>query len=355
MAEQSKARQVHNEFSQQTAKAGRRDFVKRVSAITIGAIASPGVGYSHHLRKIMNSLSVKKGKAKIATILHTADIHAQLYTHDEFFVENGQVLYKKRGGFAVLKTLLNAIRSENPENTVLIDGGDCFQGGGLAALTQGRAMVPVMNDIGYDLVIPGNWEVVYGKEMMMKDLGGYNAQKVCANMFHQTDDSLNGDLIFKPYWTKVVAGIKIGFIGYTDPNIPKRQPPAFSKGIQFTKPIENVARYVGILKDDEQCARIFLVTHMGLAQEVNFANQPEVQGVHHIFGADTHERVRNPVKGKYATVSEPGAFGSFVSRFDMIVEDGKIKDETYQLIDVDPEKFKPDRAMVLPTVRSWIK
>jgi hypothetical protein len=26
--------------------------------------------------------------------------------------------------------------------------------------------------------------VVYGKEMMLKDLGGYKADKVCANMFH---------------------------------------------------------------------------------------------------------------------------------------------------------------------------
>jgi hypothetical protein len=36
------------------------------------------------------------------------------------------------------------------------------------------------------LCYPGNWEVVYGKEMMMKDMFAYNGVKVCANMFHDT-------------------------------------------------------------------------------------------------------------------------------------------------------------------------
>ena len=75
---------------------------------------------------MFGSLAVKNNKAGIATILHTADIHGQLYTHDEFFVEDGEVVYKKRGGMAVLKTMLNSLRAENPANTLLIDGGDCF-------------------------------------------------------------------------------------------------------------------------------------------------------------------------------------------------------------------------------------
>ena len=45
-----------------------------------------------------------------------------------------------------------------------------------------------MNNIGYDIMLPGNWEVVYGKEMMMKDMFAYNGVKVCANMFHDTKD-----------------------------------------------------------------------------------------------------------------------------------------------------------------------
>jgi 2',3'-cyclic-nucleotide 2'-phosphodiesterase (5'-nucleotidase family) len=45
-----------------------------------------------------------------------------------------------------------------------------------------------MNNIGYNLMLPGNWEVAYGKEIMMEDMFGYNCPKVCANMFHKTSD-----------------------------------------------------------------------------------------------------------------------------------------------------------------------
>ena len=329
----------------------RRNFFKASGAIGLGLLAPPLLANSvsgtiYHQKEIEKNLAIRNGKAQRFTILHTSDIHAQIYTHDEFFFENDKAVYKKRGGFAVLKTMLQKLKAENPSNTILIDGGDCFQGGGVAALTQGRGIVSLINTIGYDLILPGNWEVVYGKEMMRHDLGKYNSAKICANMFHDTKDEYNSEMIFPPYWTKMLAGVKIGFIGYNDPLTPKRQSPAYSYGIKFTKPEVNVARYIKILKEYEQCAMVFLVTHMGLAQQVDLANKPQVEGVDYILGADTHERVRKPIDGRYTKVTEPGAFGSFVARLDVVVENGEIKDQNYQLLDVDPNLYKPDPAMV---------
>jgi len=309
------------------------------------SLANAVAGDAYNDRSIFSNRAVQNGKAKVITLLHTSDIHAQLHTHDEFFFENGKVVYKKRGGFAVLKTMLQELKSKNPDNTLIIDGGDCFQGGGVAALTEGKGIVPLINNIGYDLILPGNWEVVYGKEAMWKDLGGYNSTKICANMFHDTKDEFNKELIFPPYWTKMLGGIKIGFIGYNDPLTPKRQSPAYSYGITFTKPELNVAKYVKILREYEQCSMVFLVTHMGLAQQVDLGNKPEVQGVDYILGADTHERVRKPIQAKYTKVTEPGAFGSFVAKLDIVIEDGKIKEENYYLLDVDPEKYPADEGM----------
>ena len=335
---------------QQPVHNSRRDFFKTASAITVGAVIPPSLanavtGDAYHEKEILQSRVVKDGKAKLFTLLHTSDIHAQLHTHDEFFFENGKPVYKKRGGFAVLKTMLHSLKAQNPSNTIIIDGGDCFQGGGVAALTEGKGIIPLVNNIGYDLILPGNWEVVYGKEIMRKDIGGYNSAKICANMFHDTTDENNNELIFPPYWTKMLAGVKIGFIGYNDPLTPKRQSPAYSKGITFTHPELNVTRYIKILKEYEQCAMVFLVTHMGLAQQVDLSNKPEIKGVDYILGADTHERVRKPIEGRYAKVTEPGAFGSFVARLDIVIENGQIKDENYQLLDVDPFKYKPDPSM----------
>ena len=262
----------------------RRDFLKTAGTAgfgfafgTLAAGSLAGCGTSPE--KMSNSAAVKNGKAQKFTILQTADIHGQLLEHDEFFWENGRAVYKRRGGMATLKTMLDTLRKENPGNTLLVDGGDCFQGSGVAALTEGRALVPLINNIGYDLMLPGNWEVVYGKENMMKDLGGYNAAKVCANMYHSGEGFNGQDMIFQPYWTKMVAGVKIGFIGLNDPLTPKRQSPAYSEGIHFGKPEENVARYVKILREYENCAMVFLVTHMGLTQQVDLGNQAFVEGV----------------------------------------------------------------------------
>ncbi|MBX2946421.1 MAG: 5'-nucleotidase C-terminal domain-containing protein [Cyclobacteriaceae bacterium] len=341
----------------QISDASRREFLKKASGLGLalgvgGGLISPlaasalnnGDGDAKQ-NEIFGNKSVTAGKTSVVTLLHTADIHAQLLTHDEFFIENGKPVYKKRGGFATLKSMINSLRKENPANTFLIDGGDCFQGGGVAALTEGQAIVPLMNAIGYDLMLPGNWEVVYGKEMMMKDMFAYTCPKVCANMFHDTKDNFNGDLIFPPYYVKHIGGIKIGFIGYNDPLTPKRQSPAYSEGIQFTHPHENIAKYVTILKEYEGCHLVMLLTHMGLAQQIGLADMPAIKGVDYILGADTHERVRDPITGKYARVTEPGAFGSFVARLDIAIEDGLVKDQAYQLLDVDPDRYKEDEEM----------
>ena len=336
----------------------RRDFLRKSTRLGLGlgigggligtpvaasALNNENAAYKENA--MANNKAVREGKATKLTLLHTADIHSQLTTHDEFFMENGNPVFKKRGGFATMKSMINTIRNQNRANTLLIDGGDCFQGSGVAAMSKGTAIIPLMNNIGYDIMLPGNWEVVYGKEMMMKDMFAYDGVKVCANMFHDTKDEMKGDLIFPPYFVKHIAGIKIGFIGYNDPLTPKRQSPAYSDGIKFTLPELNVAKYVKILKEYELCDMVFLLTHMGLAQQVGLSNMPQVKGVDYILGADTHERVRTPIQGLHTKVTEPGAFGSFIAKLDIVVENGIVKDHTYQLLDVDPVLYKEDEEM----------
>lgn len=347
-------KELHIELSENS----RREFIKKAGRFGLGLgiggglITTPLAAAALHneeatykANSMQNNKAVINGKAGMLTLLHTADIHSQVMTHDEFFIEHGKPVFKKRGGLANLKTMINTLRNQNAANTLVIDGGDCFQGSGIAALTEGRAIVPLMNNIGYDIMLPGNWEVVYGKEMMMQDMFGYDALKVCANMFHDTNDEMKGDLIFPPYFVKHIAGIKIGFIGYNDPLTPKRQSPAYCDGIKFTPPEINVAKYIKILKEYEKCQLVFLLTHMGLAQQFGLSNMEQIKGVDYILGADTHERLRQPVQGKYAKVTEPGAFGSFIAKLDIVIENGIIKDHAYQLLDVDPDKYKADEEM----------
>jgi sulfur-oxidizing protein SoxB len=326
---------------------GRRDFIKYTGLAGVGLGIGPALSWwlqdKDKIREIVKNPAIQSGKAQRYTILHTSDIHGQLDIHDEFFWENGKPVYKKRGGFATLQTLIKDLRQQNPLNTLLVDGGDCFQGSGIASLTQGAALMPLINKINYDLVLPGNWEVAYGKRMLIHDMNNYAAAKVCANMFNS--DDLNHDLLFPPYQIFNMGGLKIGFVGYNDPLTPIRQSPAYSKGIHFTKPEKDLSKYVKILREEKGCALVFVLSHMGLAQQLHLANEECAQGVDYILGADTHERIREPLQGKFSKVTEPGAFASFVGKLDIVIENGKIKEEVYELIDVDPEKYHEDEDM----------
>ena len=112
----------------------RREFLKTTLLSGIGIAAAPASAVA----STENQLS-EAAKNQDITILITSDIHAQVNTHDEFFLENGKNVFKKRGGLAVLKTMLDSLKKQNPENTIVYDGGDFFHGHALATATEGEA------------------------------------------------------------------------------------------------------------------------------------------------------------------------------------------------------------------------
>ncbi len=291
-----------------------------------------------------NDDSVMDEKPFTISILQTTDVHCQIHPHDELFWENNKAVFRKTGGYAQLATFLKKERKNNPD-TFIVDTGDMFQGSELSVKTTGKAMVPILNNLGYDLYLPGNWEVIYYKKAMQTLLGALNAPKVCANMYHDLGDQKKGELIFQPYHIWTVKGVKIGFIGYTDPLVPIRQSPNYSKGIIYTKPEENLPYYVDLLRNQEQCAYVMIVAHLGLSQQIYLANLPECEGVDYILGGDTHERVRKPIVCKYAKVVEPGAFGSFVGKLNLTIQNGKVIRDEYELVEISAAKYKEDRVV----------
>ncbi|MCX2739004.1 bifunctional metallophosphatase/5'-nucleotidase [Pontibacter anaerobius] len=272
------------------------------------------------------------------TILQTADIHGQLLPHNEFFIEDGKFSFKERGGVAHIQTIFKQVKTENPGGTVIVDGGDLIQGSAAAALSEGEVFGPVINAMDYDFLIPGNWEVIFGSQKMRSVLASYNKPVICANIY----DEASTQMLYKPYLIKEVKGVKLGFISYNDPEVPVRQNPSFSKGLIFKGLEENLEPLIKELKEEKGVDILFLVTHLGISKQIYLADQPEIEGVDFILGNDTHERVRKPIQRKYAQVVEPGAFASFVGRLDLDVKDGKIVDQRYELIDVDPAKYPAD-------------
>jgi 5'-nucleotidase len=275
------------------------------------------------------------------TILQTADIHGQLDTHPELFWENENVLFKNRGGLANIKTLFKQERQKNPNRTIIVDGGDLIQGSGYTALSKGKVMPELIKNMGYNVIIPGNWEVVYGKDVMMDVMQGYGTDVIAQNMYHEKSE----ELLFPAYSIKEIEGVRIGFMGINDPDVPVRQNPIFSKGIAFSGLTNDLKKQVDDLKVKEDLDILFLVTHLGIFKQVELANNTIAENVDYILGNDTHERIRKLIQGKYAKVTEPGAFGSFVGKLTLHFVDGKLVGDDYELIDVDPKVYPADKAI----------
>jgi 5'-nucleotidase len=272
------------------------------------------------------------------TILQTADIHGQLDTHPELFWEDDKIIFKNRGGLANIKTLFDREREKNPNRTIIVDGGDLIQGSGYAALSEGNVMPEIIKNMGYDVIIPGNWEVVYGKDTMMDVMKGYDTKVIAQNMYH---DDLEKPL-FPAYTIKEIEGIRIGFVGINDPDVPIRQNPIFSKGISFSDIDKELKKRIDGIKEKEKIDVLLLVTHIGVFKQVELANNVITENVDYVLGNDTHERIRKPIQGKYAKVTEPGAFGSFVGKLTLNFVGEKLVSDNYELIDVDPKVFPAD-------------
>lgn len=329
----------------------RRKFLKNVGALGLGiGISGSLFGAENKLTDLSDEPGSTENEScnangeTVISILQTTDVHCQIHPHDELFWEQDQIKFRKMGGYAELASYLDKLKKKNP-NSLLIDTGDMFQGSALSVKTTGEAFVPILNALEYDLYLPGNWEVIYGKRKMQTLMGALNAPKICANLYHDLGEGKKGELVFQPYHVWSVAGVKIGFLGYTDPLVPLRQSPVYSKGIVYTKPEDNLAYYVDLLRNQEQCEFVMIIAHLGLSQQIHLANLPECSGVDYILGGDTHERVRKPIQCTYAKVVEPGAFGSFVGKLDLVVKDGKVISDHYELLEVSADKIKPKKEV----------
>jgi len=329
----------------------RRKFLKNIGVLGLGlGISNSLVGQRANTSQDENESNqeincVNEKGETVVSIFQTTDVHCQIHPHDELFWEENQIKFRKTGGYAQLGSYLEKLKKKHPQS-FLIDTGDMFQGSELSVKTTGEAFVPILNALNYDLYLPGNWEVIYGKRKMQTLMGALDAPKICANLYHDLGEGKRGELVFQPYHIWRIAGIKIAFLGYTDHLVPLRQSPNYSKGIVYTKPEDNLAYYVDLLKNQEQCQYIIIIAHLGLSQQIHLANSPQCEGVNYILGGDTHERVRKPIQCNYAKVVEPGAFGSFIGKLDLTIKDGEVIADQYDLLEVASEKWKPKKEIV---------
>ncbi len=138
-------------------------------------------------------------------ILFTSDIHCG--------VDKGFTL-------AGLKQIRDGYEAQG-YTTILVDDGDHVQGESLGTLTRGEAIIDLMNDMKYDLAIPGNHDFDYGMERFFELADMADFPYISCNF------NKEGDLLFEPYKIIEAAGMKIGFVGVTTPETIIESTPAY--------------------------------------------------------------------------------------------------------------------------------
>jgi 2',3'-cyclic-nucleotide 2'-phosphodiesterase (5'-nucleotidase family) len=278
-----------------------------------------------------------------ATILFFSDAHADLDTHPELFWDaQGKTELVLAGGYARLAAAARAIRAETGGKAILVDGGDTLQGSGAAAWSQGEVVVRPQRALGVDIGIPGNWEVVYGAERLKSWSAALNYPLLAVNIV----DDTTGKPLFAPYTVREVGGLRVGFVGYTDPDTGTRQSPSYSRGLHFLAE-SSLQPAIDALRTRERPDLVCLVTHVGLPKSVALADR--LRGVDVILSGDTHERVYQPIVQNGIFVVEPGSFASFLGRLDVRKKPGRHAELTWTLLELKADRYPED-----PEVRAVV-
>lgn len=269
------------------------------------------------------------------TILHMADTHAALQVHPEiFFDDAGEPVFRPAGGYALLASAIKAERRARPGRTMLVNVGDTVHGSAVAEWTQGAAIVPVVNALGIDAFVPGNWEFAYGPEVFRKRMGELNHPAAAINLF----EAGSGRRLLPPSVVKEINGVKVAVVGITSVIVDKSMAPDFSRGLKFSFK-QGVQEEVDRLRR-EGASIVLLATELGLAQETQLAR--EIKNVDFILGGHTHERTERPVLEGGVPVVQSGSEGSFLTRITFRVKAGRVAGYDHELLEVTPENYQPD-------------
>ena len=95
--------------------------------------------------------------------------------------------------------------------TILVDDGDSVQGEAMGTLSKGEISIALMNEMGYDVAIPGNHEFDYGMEQFLKNVEAAEFPYISCNFYHEDER------VLEPYKIIEAAGKKIAFVGVTTP------------------------------------------------------------------------------------------------------------------------------------------
>ncbi|CAN5888293.1 metallophosphatase [soil metagenome] len=321
----------------------RREFLTRSAIFGTSLIAHPW-GHAFSSGSAAESLTApllhSRGSETLITILHTNDTHSQIDP-----LPPNDKLYPGQGGVARRATLVKRVRKQNP-NTLLIDGGDVFQGTPYFNFYKGEVEYKAMSEIGYDVGTLGNHEFDNGVEALAAAIQFAKFDLVSAN-YDVRGTPLESKV--KRYVVRQIEGVRIGLFGLGISPVGLITPANF-KGVTYCEPVVAAREVVKRLRETERCSMVIAMTHLGYYPEPRDGATgdsqvaAQVDGIDFIAGGHTHTFMEKPVRvkqpsGQETLIFQVGKSGIYLGRVDFLVRSGRIVATAGRLLDLRDESL----------------
>ena len=259
------------------------------------------------------------------TILHTNDFHDRfepISKYDGPCSAEDNTAGECFGGSARLMTAIAEAR-ERAGNSILVDGGDQFQGTLFYTQYKGTLAAEMMNQMGYDAMTVGNHEFDDGPEVLRGFMDAVEFPVLMSNA-DVTAEPLLADKLAKSTVIEK-GGEQIGLIGLTPQDTHELASPG--DNITFSDPVAAVQGEVDLLIA-RGVNKIIVLSHSGYSVDQKVA--AETTGVDVIVGGHTNTLLSNTderAEGPYPTmvgetaIVQAYAYGKFLGELNVTFDD----------------------------------
>lgn len=259
------------------------------------------------------------------TILHTNDFHARfepISRFDSGCSAEDNAAGECFGGTARLVTAVEEARAR-AENSILVDGGDQFQGTLFYTYYKGAMAAEFMNKLGYDGMTVGNHEFDDGPEVLRGFMDSVNFPVLMSNADFDGEELLAGAL--QKSAVVEVGGEKIGMIGLTPEDTDELASPG--PNVSFTDPAAAVQGEVDKLTA-MGVNKIVVLSHSGYGVDQEVA--ANTTGVDVIVGGHSNTYLNSndeDAEGPYPTmvgntaIISAYAYGKFLGELNVVFDD----------------------------------
>ncbi len=216
------------------------------------------------------------------------------------------------------------------ENVIVANAGDTWGGATIASLSNGEYIAPIMNEVGYDVMVLGNDDIGRGTAQALKVAGMNNFATLSAGWVDAEtgEHLLDGTVIFD------CDGVKVGIFGVTT----EEYKPDSSYPTTMLDTQETTEACIQELKD-AGCDVIVALTHLGFGEKYGFASMTiaaNYADVDLIIDGHSHTELPDGYLGEAGgLVVQTGQNGANIGVSKLYLKDGQVVKADTQLISAE--------------------